>query len=103
LPIGPQQAQEGKLLLIAHTDDGEIVRIIGAREPTLENVRTMDEVNIKKEDDDMRSEYDLSKLKGRFRGNMLTDTEQAQIWFCWSQTCKQRFLTPRPLTRRCEC
>jgi uncharacterized DUF497 family protein len=27
-------SEEGKMLIVAHTDDGEVVRLISAREPT---------------------------------------------------------------------
>ncbi len=27
-------SQQGRMLIVSHTDDGEVIRIIGAREPT---------------------------------------------------------------------
>jgi hypothetical protein len=55
------------MLVVAHTDDGEVVRIISAREGRLEKERLMKKVEIDG-DDDLLPEYDFSEMQGRVRG-----------------------------------
>lgn len=61
-------SESGRLLIVSHTDDGQVVRIISAREPREQNEKPMSNEKQGPIEDDMRPEYDLSKLNGRVRG-----------------------------------
>jgi hypothetical protein len=52
--------------VVAHTDDGELVRIISAREAT-QGESLMKRIE-SEEEDDLRPEYDFSQIKGGVRG-----------------------------------
>jgi len=53
--------------VVAHTDDGELVRIISAREATHGERKSMKRIE-SEEEDDLRPEYDFSQMKGGVRG-----------------------------------
>jgi len=52
---------------VAHTDDGELARIISAREATPGEESLMNKVE-SEEDDDLQPEYDFSQMEGGVRG-----------------------------------
>lgn len=52
---------------MAHTDDGELVRIISASEATHGEENLMENVE-SEQDDDLRPEDDFSQMKGGVRG-----------------------------------
>lgn len=60
-------SESGKIIVIAHADDGELVRIISAREVTHGKENLVKKVEAE-EEDDLRSEYDFSQMKGGVRG-----------------------------------
>ncbi len=60
-------SESGKILVVAHTDDGELVRIISAREVTHGEKNLMKKVE-SEEEDDLRPEYDFSQMIGGVRG-----------------------------------
>lgn len=53
--------------MVAHTDDGELVRIISAREVTHGKENLMKKAE-SEEEDDLRPEYDFSQMTGGVRG-----------------------------------
>jgi uncharacterized DUF497 family protein len=61
-------SEKGRMLVVSHTDEGEIVRIISAREPARGEREFYEKVEAEMEEDELRPEYDLSQLKGRARG-----------------------------------
>jgi uncharacterized DUF497 family protein len=62
-------SEKGRMLLVAHTDEGETIRIISARESRLAEKKSfMKKVKTEMEEDGLLPEYDLSQLKGRTRG-----------------------------------
>ena len=53
--------------MVAHTDDGELVRIIAPAKQHLEKESLMKRIE-SEEEDDLRPEYDFSQMKGGVRG-----------------------------------
>lgn len=65
-------SSSGRLLVVSHTDRDGRTRIISAREATrVKRGRPMKKDDIAPEEDDLRPEYDISKLKGGVRGKHL--------------------------------
>ena len=54
--------------MVSHTDRGDRIRIISAREVTRQERKFMKKKVKTEMDDELRAEYDLSKLKGGVRG-----------------------------------
>jgi hypothetical protein len=57
----------GRVLVVAHTERNETIRIISARRATGPNEISMSKAN-RPEDDDLRPEYDFASMKGGIRG-----------------------------------
>jgi uncharacterized DUF497 family protein len=60
-------SEQGRMLVVAHADDGEVVRLIRRVKRQLEKERHMKKVEMD-DDDDLLPEYDFSQMKGSVRG-----------------------------------
>lgn len=61
-----------RTLIVAHTDRGDSIRIISARQTTQSERKYYEETSSRrKTKDELRREYDLSQLKGSARGKYL--------------------------------
>jgi len=71
----------GRLLVVSHTDRGEAIRIISARESSRRERRTM-KMGTSPNDpapvDDLEPEYDFRSLRGVVRGKYATRYREAR-------------------------
>lgn len=58
----------GRVLFLSHCERGDGIRIISARRATPKERKHMRKTSAKSMKDDLRPEYDLTKLKGGVRG-----------------------------------
>jgi uncharacterized protein len=91
---------KGRLLHIAFADRAARIRII-TRERSPETKENSMRKRKDKDSDEMRPEYDLSKLKLSVEESMPSDIDREQTLSCWNQTYERPFPTMNGSTRLC--